>query len=297
MASELLKGEYDYYEIFLDGEQALVGKNGYNNLNWPNFRLGFPLQNVAQISVLEVILPTSYYVFNSGNNTFQLTIAGNTYTVTIPVGNYDTSTLPSALATALGSAYGAVTWTVTYSTLLNKLVVSNSGPTAFDLTFGSGTTDIGATNPRLWLGYNGGINSFNGTVAGGTAPNVVNLSGWNFVYVNSSKIGNIIDAYVADGRIYNGNIQPIMARATVNANTNAVSFYVDPSPEKMWNLEDLYNLQEIDIYITTPQGQLIDFNGLTFAVKIGVMTRNESKATERSSQTQANRVVKRIRPQ
>ena len=296
MASETLRGEYDYYEIFLDGGQARVGKGGYSRLNWPNFRLGFPLQNVAQIAVLEVIVPTSYYVFNSGNNTFLLTVGATNYTVTLPVGNYDSSTLPSALVTALGAAYGAVTWTVTYSSLLNKLVVSNSGPTGVSLTFGT-DTDIGATNPRLWLGYNAGVNTFTGAVAGGTAPNALNLSGWDFVYVNSSKIGTIVDAYVADGVVFDGNIQPVMARATINANTNAVSYYVDPAPERMWNLENLYNLQEIDIYLTTPQNQIIDFNGLTFAIKIGVMTRNESKSIDRTSQTQSNRVIKRIRPQ
>jgi hypothetical protein len=296
MSSELLTGAYDYYEIFLDGEQARAGLNGYSSLNWPQFRLGFPLENVAQISVLEVIVPTSYYVFNSGNNTFSLTIAGNTYTVTITPGNYDSTTITTALQTALTNAYGAVTWTVVYTSATNKLTVSNSGPTAFVLTFGT-STDTGATNPRLWLGYNAGANSFAGTVAGGVAPNVINLSGWNFVYVNSQKIGTLIDAYTADGVIFNGNMQPVMARATITANSNGVSFYVDPSPEKMWNLENLYNLQEIDIYITTPENQIIDFNGMTFAVKIGIIVRNEAKASEMSSQTQSNRVIKRIRPQ
>lgn len=296
MASETLNGEYDYYEIFLDGEQAAQGKNGYSRLDWPNLRLGFPLQEVAQISVLEVIIPTSYYVFNSRNNTFTLTVAGTPYTVTIPVGNYDSTTIGAALVAALAAVYGAVTWTVTYSTLLNKLVVSNSGPTAFTLTFGS-TEDTGATNPRLWLGYNAGAQTFAGTIAGGTAPNCINLSGWNFVYVNSAKIGTFVDAYVANGTIFDGNIQPIMARASINANTYAVSYYVDPSPERMWNLENLYNLQEIDLYLTTPQNQVIELNGLTFGVKLGVMVRNPSKAIEKSSMSQNNRVVKRIRPQ
>lgn len=296
MASETLRGEYDYYEIFFDGEQASQGLNGYSRLDWPNFRLGFPLQEVAQISVLEVNVPTSYYVFNSKNNTFIVTVAAVNYTVTIPVGNYDTTTIGPTLAAALNIAYGAVTWTVSYSSLLNKLVVSNSGPTAFTFTFGT-STDTGTTNPRLWLGYNAGSQSYTGAVANGTAPNCINLSGPNFVYVNSSKIGTFVDAYVPVGPLFDGNIQPIMAKATINANSNSVSYYTDPSPERMWNLEHLYNLQEFDLYLTTPQNQVLELNGLTFSIKIGVMVRNPSKALDRVSQNQTNRVIKRIRPQ
>jgi hypothetical protein len=298
--------ELDYYEIFVDGEQARGGTNGFSSLNWPTFRLGFPLEYVSKLSVLEVNFPQSYYVINSTNHTFSLTISAVNYTVTIPVGNYISSNFVTTFATVLNALGTGVTWTVTNATsnlqvpvylavadIQHRLVVSNSGPTPFTFTFGQ-ADDNGATNPRLWMGYNAGVNSFTGAAAGGVAPVAPNFFGFNFVYVNSTKLGNVIDAYVTDGKIFTGNMQPIMARAIVNRNLLGVSQYQDPSPDQMWNIGGLYNLQEFDIYLSTPQGTLIDFNGQTFSVKLGILARAASKSSDRTHK-QSSFKIQRIK--
>ena len=77
---------------------------------------------------------------------------------------------------------------------------------ATDLTFGLATDIVGNTNPALLLGYYAGVNSSNGYLASGTnfgvfltAPNAMSVTGPNYLYINSTKVGNLVDMYLPRG--------------------------------------------------------------------------------------------------
>ena len=73
------------------------------------------LDSSDAINVTPLYATTDFYVINSENNTFTLTEVTSD-TVTIPVGNYTSVTLPTALTAALTStSLGTRTYTVTYS--------------------------------------------------------------------------------------------------------------------------------------------------------------------------------------
>src|SRR6476659_1249913 len=106
-----------YHEFSFDSLDAVSPANsGYARTDWPMFMMNRPLSNIGAMKILEVQIPFSYYAFNSTNNTFVLNeIGGGSGLVTIPVGNYTTTTLAAAMGAALTAA-GSATYTVTYST-------------------------------------------------------------------------------------------------------------------------------------------------------------------------------------
>ncbi len=183
--------QYTEFEFDSLAAQYSMNAGGYSAYDWPVFLMGKPLTNVAALKVLEVQIPFSYYVFNSKNNTFTLTESdgGGPRTVTIPVGNYTSSSIGSTLATALNSASAnSHTYSVAYSAVDYKLTITSNagGANTFTLTFGT-ATDPGWTNPRLWLGFNGGDNV--STLQTLVAPLVLQITGPNYAYVNSITIG------------------------------------------------------------------------------------------------------------
>ena len=80
-----------------------------------NFRwvFPFPVKEVRQLSIIGGSIPIPYLNIDSGWNKFTLQENGVNYTVTIPVGFYNITTLISALITALNSCGASNTYTVT----------------------------------------------------------------------------------------------------------------------------------------------------------------------------------------
>lgn len=297
MSDSLLDGDYEYLEYEIDSLQAgsNMGGSAVTSRNWPLFKLNRPLNNIAAVKVLACELPVSYYVFNSTNNTFQVEHPASTfYTITIPVGNYTAATFPGVLETQLEAATGG-NWTITIDAATQKLSVAhNNGNWRF--IFGT-STDTGATNPRLFMGYNPGQNTFTAGTGATLAPYVINLSGPNYLLLNSNRLGPICDVYLPQTAVYAGNISPVLAKIPVSENTGNVSYWTDPCPEKWFSIENLYNITDMDFYFTwPPSNTIVDFNGAGFSLKLGLIIKSNTHAQNLAGSFLQNRVVKRIRP-
>src|SRR5690554_6423581 len=57
-----------------------------------------------KMCLLQAIIPKSYYMIDSGNNTFVLDEGGQEATITIPVGNYSRESFMNKLTTLLNNA-------------------------------------------------------------------------------------------------------------------------------------------------------------------------------------------------
>src|SRR6478735_11533871 len=276
-----------YIELSLDSRDGIATTSQYSNLNWPKFRFSRPIQDIAGIKVLSAVIPFSYYVINSNNNTFGLSesLVGSAI-VTIPVGNYNATTLAAALASALTTASvvtgGNLTYTVTYSSLTGKFTITNNalGANTFTLTFGV-YGDGGITNPRFVLGFNDGLIFSVGHVI--EAPNVAEISGPNYVYVNSEKLGQFSNVFLpADAiNLNGGNIGPQLARVPMDVNPGDICFYEDPDPNKYFDLEHMNQLSDCDFFISL--GNLrnvpVDLNGLPFSLKLGIVLYKPTRTT------------------
>lgn len=295
---------FEYQLDSLDNSGACVG--GVSPLNWPVFLLGGkrPLENIAAIKILEVQIPFSYYVINSGNNTFLLFEEDQTSTsstVTIPVGNYTPNQICSALGSALSAAtLSGHTYTVTYNDQTLKLTITATNVSRFRLSFGA-STNSGNINPRLYIGFPGGFTvSSGGTPNRMVSPNAVMLSGPNYIYVNSQKMGSLFNVYLPQGafNLGGGNAGPQITKVPISSNSGGVIFWQDPDPQKWFDMGNLDQLNSIDFYLTlgnTTTQIPLDLNGLSFSIKLGVLLGSRDRSSSASSLAGNDRVIKRVR--
>lgn len=280
-----LNDNYEYFEFELDSKDTTTPyDNSATSLNWPSFLLGRPLDDLAAMKILEVQIPFSFYTIDSTNNTFILHEATD-LTVTIPVGSYSASSLTTALQNALNAVttYTAGTtfttvYTVTYNTLTQKFnITANTNVSdTFYLVFGN-STDLGITNPRTYLGFGpgqssnpvltGAVNPFHASL---DAPFIAEITGPNYIYINSNSMGQELKLYLPEGSIGGGQLNPQMAKIPINCNPGQVIFWQTPDPQKWFDLDN--SLTKIDLYCTLgATGKKLDFNGLSFSVKIGIL--------------------------
>jgi hypothetical protein len=312
-----LNDNYEYFEFCLDSLDADCSFNGASAAtDWPSFTVAAkgPLQDVVAVKILEAQIPVSWYVFNSVNNTFVITeTTGGAKTITIPVGNYTASQLATSLSTIMtpGSAGTNATYTVTYdANLTHKFTfASNSTTNVFTFTFGAGYNvpgvqpNSGNKNPRLWIGFPPGdtVSSVQPTNQTIVSPNVALVSGANYIYVNSQRLGSDVDVFLPAGafNLSGGRAGPQMAKIPVNANTNGVIIWQDPDPQKWFKYDQLQSMNGFDFYLslgnTTSQLPL-QLNGLSFSLKLGVLKQLKTGIDRVIPTAQNGRVSRREGP-
>ena len=170
-------------------------------------------------ALLNFSCPKSYYLFNNTNNKFKVT-ENLTTTITIPIGNYNITTLISALMT-LFSANLTYTYIVTFIQQLGKIqfVVSNNGEIQpiFDFTSSLGCEEI--------IGFENDTYSF---VANNlTSVSVVNLQLTNTIQLLTDLVVNNVLANIVpnsgDFTVVNYNEQnPDFASHFLKLNSNGI---------------------------------------------------------------------------
>lgn len=303
-----LSAEYKYYEFELDAlDYSTSFTNAYAPTDWPLFSIGGkrPLQNIAAVKILEIQIPFSFYIFNQDNNTFLFEEAApfnGVQTVTIPPGNYDITEMEVALAAAINLVrLSALTYTVVADTITQKFTIKNNATISlpFTLTFGT-SMDNGNDNPRLYLGFNGG--SITSLVDAGVtdyiiAPNAYSVTGPNYIYINSDKIGNLTNLFLPRGanNLGYGNAGPQMAKIPITVQPSGVINWSDPDPSKWFDLESLPNLTEVDFYLTMGNtSHVLRMNGQNFSLKLGILESDLSRLQNMTGSGES-RVTKRIR--
>lgn len=309
-----LNDSLKYYEYQLDSLDATSSNSeGVAKTDWPLFLLGGkqPLTNIAAFKIIEVQIPFSWYVFNDQNtkpnaNNTQWTLVENTLLgpgaplyPELEIGNYAGG---SAVATALQAALNGVSsgYLVTFNSQLQKFLFVCVKPlvTSFSFTFGA-PTNSGNFNPRLYIGFPGGTTTSTGLSM--QSPNVVLLSGPNYIYVNSTAIGQLTNLYLPQGAVNlgGGNSGPQMAKIPVNVSSGNVIFWQDPDPQKWFDVENLPLLNQIDFYLTlgnTTTQIPLRLNGLSFSLKLAVLQNQFTHNDLGGGMAHQDRVVKRMRP-
>lgn len=268
-----------------------------------------PLSNIAAVKIIEAQIPFSWYVFNEKNtsqntNGTQWTLvetggaqSGASLFPKINPGNYAGGT---ELAAELQTALNAVSsnYVVTYNAQLMKLLftTTKAGVTSFAFTFGA-PTNSGNFNPRLYMGFPGGTTFSTSTLM--ISPNVVLVSGPNYLYVNSSRFGQLTNLYLPQGafNLGGGNAGPQMAKIPVNVTSGNVIYWQDPDPQKWFDVENLPLLNQLDFYLTlgnTTTQTPLQLNGLSFSLKLAVLV-NDFNHNSLSGGSRYG-VIKRLQP-
>lgn len=249
----------------------------------PTFTLPDAIRSITAFKFLEIAIPFTYYTVSSTNNTFTL-VGNTTSTITIPVGNYTSSTFPAVLKTALDLPGDGV-FAVTISLTTGKMTISST--VAFYLGFNINNADLtatGAYDPRIIMGFNNGYSSTTLTKAASiTAPNVVRFSGPDYVYVNSARLGILNRTTLHQNNLADSG--SIAAKIPVTVNPGGLITWVDPDPLHYYYAHSA-TIDHIDLWLTLGTSPVpLDLNGASFQVKIGFLTSTISLAVPSAGST------------
>lgn len=210
----------------------------------------------THVVVTDAIIPKSFYLFQTGRNTFTLTELGVSVTVTIPVGNYMLTTFKTVIGPLLTTASPkGYTYVASYPNINTQ---SNTGKYTYTVTGNSGNQPsftFGTTNVAEVMGFE--FSSTNTFVANSlTSANVVKLQQEDRIFVNSdistSGLGNL-------SVLQSINVSPSPDFSTV--------VYQCTAPEV--NMKELTSNSSIMTFsLTDEDGQLLETNGVNVVMTL-----------------------------
>jgi hypothetical protein len=206
--------------------------------------------NYDSISLLSFYCSKSYYLFNSNNNTFILIENGISKTVTIPIGNYNISTLVIQIIVSLNSVASYV-YNATFSFLNGKLtftVTGNGGiQPIFNFTSDNRCEEI--------LGFDIDNYSFAGNSLMGAY--IVNLQLTNTIQLLSNLVNNDILSIIIPNSSDFSNIQ-----------------YNEQSPEFASRKLISNKLNSCHFWLLDEAGDNLDLNGIEFSFSFAIFKSN-----------------------
>lgn len=224
---------FEYVELALDSADASTYGGDSNDTttnssllkySWPLYYFTSKDLNVAAIKVIQAEIPFVFDVINSLNNTFVYTTAAVPYNIVIPNGTYT----GTQLAATLQTLFQAITpgFLVTFSPQWLKFTFTHPPAAAWTIKFN------GINSPYSVLGFqaststnvitygNSGVNS---TI---TSETVAQVTGPYYLYINSRKVGSLINFNLPDDAP--GAVGPQICRIPINVQYGSVIFYDDP---------------------------------------------------------------------
>lgn len=219
--------------IDLHSDDADISVNDGRKIFNLKERVRVPVGTHALIGVSSFHCIYGFYQFRAGiNDTFDITIDGQTETITIPEGNYVASSLISILNTALTTAnltFGLTTLTVAMNYTINKLYFTTSPSKAVDFT-----------NVLCWseLGFVSEDGASYGSAQTHYVPNLINLAGDPSIYI----------------RIQNQTIQNVNSKQISGVVANIpvgvpFGYYIFYAPSDIQYFRTTLDLQKFDISI------------------------------------------------
>ena len=271
-----LNQTFEYTELVLDSwdsataaGQYFEGSSSDPNLikySWPQFFFTSRKPQVAGIKVLQAEIPFVYDVITASNNTFTYTTAGVPNTITIPTGTYTGPLLATQLQTLIAAITPA--FTVTWNATTLKFTFTYPLATTWSLFFATRNT---AYSPLgfvpTFIYSNSGIGS---TIVSAT---VAQITGPYYIYVNSNKIGSLINFNLPDQGVEGQGTE--ICRIPVNVNPGSVIFYNDPAPTMFFDFFANNQFDSFDFYLTLGRDQYqkpLDLKGAPWSLKLGILT-------------------------
>jgi hypothetical protein len=300
--------DYEYHEFYLDSSDATVAANGQvTPSNWPMFNLNVALHDIVSLKILDVEIPFSYCVcagasfvvtYYSANRVSSLTTTVYFPTTGVPTGaqmatfinlqlgvfdasslsGWGTNTLVCTFTSSASSSTG-----LPYFSFATSSTSGGSGANSnqdFQITVDSQRTEniiglpIGTTNCIQFGNVGVFLKSLNST-----APTLV--SGAPYIYVSSNAVGNLCQTYLPKGAalLGGGVSSPQIAKIPVTSVVGSWISWQDPA-QNWFKVETIQTLSQLDLFCQLGNyGGYIDFQGLTFSVKLGIMVRKQTQET------------------
>jgi len=264
-------------------------RENYFSSTSSNFNLNMPLNinNVVQMQLAAIELPTTYYVISKqyGNNFFSLSVNGSTIIVNIPSGNYDQTTIITAInnqLALLGAPYNLVAFVVNLTggttgsgqTMVGE--ITSGTVTSIELDFQTDKNGIDDRGTPLPLKFGWLLGFRNGNYANNlnyVSEGILDVSGPKYVYLvlddhNNNVNNSFFSAF--NSSILNKNI---LARISVQANPfhtlQQNNLNIVTTPREYFGP---VNLQIMNIQLLDEYGRILDLNNMDFSFCITLTT-------------------------
>lgn len=264
-------------------------RENYYSSTSSNYNLNLPMNfnNVVQMQLSAIELPTTYYVVSKqyGNNFFSLTVNTSRTIVTIPSGNYNQTTIMTAInhqLSLLGAPYNLVAFVLNLTggttgsgqTLVGEITAGTVTSIELDFqTDKNGIDDRGTPLPLKlgWLlGFRNGnyVNNLNYVSEG-----VLDVTGPKYIYLvlddyHNNVNNNFFSAF--NSSILNKNI---LARISLQANPfNTLqqnNLNIITTPREYFGP---INLQTMNVQLLDEYGRILDLNNMDFSFCITLVT-------------------------
>ena len=258
-------------------EVVLNSKNGTELNNLDGHKLYLLEQEISSrkderilLYLKKAFIPFSFYTLSSSQKNNILDIketqvdgTNNTYSITIPDGNYSINQLNSKIKTLLETNTTVdFTYTISYDTATGKvsfLILSGTNPATSTLLFSSGTNVNFSV--RNILGFNSTDVVFTPSIST-TSQKVVDMAdGLDSIHIRSNLVGDNIRSTNAEG----GELLLI----PVELSPFSVLYYAEGAlPFK--HLINQNNIKRIEIKMTDANDNIIDFNQIPYTLILQV---------------------------
>lgn len=218
------------------------------------FSIALPeqLHNVSSAALLSAEIPLTYYAFTAtrGNTSLTFKYAGTPGTVTIPDGNYTTSTMATALAAALAAAFPAAgAFTVTFSATTSRCTIAvASGTVAVDATASDGT-DLATL-----LGFQRGVVTSGTATVTGTGAATMSPDAYLLISIDELDAAGLATTYgMAAGRAF--------AKIPLKNDSFLANPYDVGAPRLLAVRPPLSRLERLHVSLRFGDGTAVDLNG------------------------------------
>lgn len=221
----------------------------------PVFTFAAPT-TVTTIQVIELEIPVSWYVINSGNNKLDFN-DGAARTATITPGNYTRSSLAPEIKAAM-EAVSALTFTVTIDRNSLIVTIAATGPFSILLVTGpNAPTGTGMSIEKV-IGF---ARADTGSAVSHSGSSPINLAGENYIFVTSPIItGTSIITPVGNSDLTNA-----LGRLQVVSPPSSIMQQNRPGKEVYIGKE---NVATIEFGLRFQDNTDVDLNGLDWSILV-----------------------------
>lgn len=246
---------------------------------YPNpseYRIMLPIayKNVEKARLISAEIPASFYVFGAdmGNTSMDVTMhaTNTTHTITIPDGNYCSSTLCKKLAAALTEAT-AVDWCVSIDKVTLRLILHTADGQEFTLEPSTG-------HPTGWglpfyLGFERDT-SYPSTDGELISPRLVSLNPHNYILLDIEELNGLNEGALYGDRVGGASFAKIPFDAS-----SFEYVYLDVAKTRFPEITLRPGLSRVDrlhIKFRFHDGRPVDFRGVEHSMAIEITTRDPS---------------------
>jgi len=253
MAKNLINYQTIYsQQIYLNSNTASIFLNGSKKSNCTFFFQDLLKMSKDAIEMrLELVnaqIPVSWYLINSTNNTYIITVGATATTYQFPSGNYNANTFISTFQSFMGAS-----WAVAFNSVTNKFTFGYSG--------GQFTLSDGLNSIFSIIGFSAG-NQYTSSGNNLLAPYSVSFGGLTKINIVSSTF-NLANA----DSISKGYVSTICS-VPVSTIQGGYIYYNNYTNFK--SVFRNHELSSLNIQIQDPNNNYIDFNNVDWTITLQI---------------------------